>query len=159
LTSKKKTSESVGRQTATSIHPRLDFVKSVKFGGIGLDKCAASVDRTLLSDAKEREKDLEIEITMNQSVLAHEDNYFVIAADFDLTQRAKGSDKKIASIAATFSARFDLTKPASQELVRGFAGLEARLIFFPYLRHFVSDTSHRMAIDTIVLPMTSELEK
>jgi preprotein translocase subunit SecB len=158
LANKKKTSESVSRQVA-KIHPRIDFIKSIKFGGIGLDKSAASVDRTLLTQAKDREKDLEVEITMKQSVLAHEENYFVIASDFDLTQRAKGSDKKIVSIAATFSARFDLTKPASEELVRGFAGLEARLIFFPYLRHFVSDTSHRMSIDTIVLPMTSELEK
>lgn len=158
MANKKKTSESVSRQVA-KIHPRIDFIKSIKFGGIGLDKSAASVDRTLLTQAKDREKDLEVEITMKQSVLAHEENYFVIASDFDLTQRAKGSDKKIVSIAATFSARFDLTKPASEELVRGFAGLEARLIFFPYLRHFVSDTSHRMSIDTIVLPMTSELEK
>ena len=159
MASKKKNSESIGSQTAMKTHPRIDFIKSVKFGGIGLDKCVASVDRIRLLDAKEREKDLEIEITMNQSVLTHEENYFVIATDFDLTQRAKGSEKKLVSIAATFSARFDLTKPASQELVSGFAGLEARLIFFPYLRHFVSDTSHRMSIETIVLPMTSELEK
>jgi preprotein translocase subunit SecB len=158
LANKKKNSISIGDQATENIHPRVAFIKSIKLTGIGLDKCEASVDRALLSNATENEKELAIEITMNQSLLAHEDNYFVVTSNFDLTQRAKGSEKKIVSMTATFSAKFDLTKPANEELIRGFADLEARLIFFPYLRHFVSDISHRMAINTIVLPMTSELE-
>jgi hypothetical protein len=136
VATKKKAPTAVGSQSATATHPRIDFIKSIKFGGIGLDKSTASVNRTLLSQAGEQEKSLEIELTMNQSVLAHEEDYFVIAANFDLTQRAKGSDKKIVSITGTFSAKFDLTKAASEELVKGFAGLEARLIFFSLLASF-----------------------
>jgi hypothetical protein len=159
LATKKKGSISVDDQPKANVHPRVAFIKSAKLAGIGLDRCAASVDRLLLSHASENDEELEIDITMNQSVLAHEDASFVISSDFDLTQHVKGSEKKIVSIVAVFSAKFDLTKPASEELVKGFANLEARLIFFPYLRHFISDISHRMSIDPILLPMTSELEK
>jgi hypothetical protein len=148
----------VEKKISTNNHPRIDFIKSVKLAGIGLDKCVASVDRSLLVQAKEREDDLEIEIKMGHSILAHEDGYFVVAADFDLAQHTSKSEKRIVSITATFSAKFNLAKPASEELISGFARLEARLIFFPYLRHFVSDTSHRMSIDAITLPLTSELE-
>jgi preprotein translocase subunit SecB len=159
LATKKKTSTAIDVQPKANIHPRVVFIKSAKLAGIGLDKCVASVDRALLSHASENDEELETDITMSQSVLTHEDAHFVISSDFSLTQCAKGSGKKIVSIAAVFSAKFYLTKPASEELVKGFASLEARLIFFPYLRHFISDISHRMSIDPILLPMTSELEK
>jgi preprotein translocase subunit SecB len=140
------------------IHPRFAFIKSVKFTGIGLDKSNVFVNRDLLTKARDGEDPLEIELAIRQHVVAHEKDYFVVGADFDLTQRTKSSDDKIVSISATFSARFELTKPANESLLKAFAALEARLIFFPYLRHFVSDISYRMAIDTIVLPMTSEFE-
>lgn len=155
---KKKSSSSIVTTTSPAVHPRIAFIKSIKFAGIGLDRSTVSVDRELLARAREDDLPLEIEVTINQSVLSHVSDHFVIGANFDLAQRSKGSDKKIVSIAATFSAKFNLTKAADEELVRAFAALEARLIFFPYLRHFVSDISYRMSIDTIVLPMTSELE-
>jgi len=116
------------------------------------------VNRALLERAREKQQPLEIEVTINQSVLEYNRDYFIVAAEFDLTQRSKDSDEAVVSIAATFSAKFSLTAPANEDLIKGFAALEARLIFFPYLRHFVSDISYRMSIDTIVLPMTSELE-
>jgi hypothetical protein len=158
VTTRKKTPPVIEPQLPVAANSRIEFIKSAKFFGIGLDQATSSVNRLLLAQAREAESPLEIELTINQSVLEHENDYFVVAANFELTQRSKGSDEKIVSLAATFSAKFNLTKPANKELVDGFAALEARLIFFPYLRHFVSDMSYRMAIDIIVLPMTSELE-
>jgi hypothetical protein len=157
-TSKKRNDLATSQPPASpATHPRIDFIKSIKFNGIGLDKCTSSVDRLLLTQSREQEVPLEIEVTISQAVLEHAEDHFVIATDFDLKQRAKGSDELIVSIAATFSARFNLVEPAPEDMVRGFASLEARLIFFPYLRHFVADISYRMSIDTIVLPLTSEL--
>jgi hypothetical protein len=138
---------------------RIAFVKSIKFGGIGLDKSTVAVDRNLLAKAQETKAKLEIEVTIGQFVLTHTKDFFVIGANFDLCQRAKGTEENVVSIAATFSAKFNLTKAAEPDLVNAFAALEARLIFFPYLRHYVSDISYRMAIDPIVLPMTSEYDK
>jgi len=158
LATKKRSIVPVERKIATNNHPRIDFIKSVKFVGIGLDKCDASVDRDLLARAREQNSNIEIDIHIAPSVLAHEADSFVVAADFDLSQHVSGSEKRLVSIAATFSAKFTLTKPADESLVKGFAGLEAKLVFFPYLRHFVSDMSYRMSIDSIVLPLTSELE-
>lgn len=140
-------------------HPRIDFIRSVKFGGLGLDRCDARVDRVALSVVREGGLDVENNVSIKQYVLAHGEDFFVVAADFELVQQPLDSDQKIVSIAATFSAKFDLTTKANEELIRSFANLEARLVFFPYLRHFVSDMSYRMSIDPIVLPLTSELEQ
>lgn len=145
--------------TDLQTHPRIDFIRSVKFGGLGLDRCDARVDRTVLSAVREGGLDVENNVSIKQYVLAHGEDFFIVAADFELIQQPLDSDQKIVTIAATFSAKFDLTVKASEELVRSFANLEARLVFFPYLRHFVSDMSYRMSIDPIVLPLTSELEQ
>ena len=141
------------------VHPRIEFIKNVKFVGLGLDQTSSYLDRIALAKARQEEAELELDLKINQSVLTHEDDHFVVRADFTLIQTTKKSDKPIISIAATFSARFNLSTPASEELVRGFAVVEARLIFFPYIRHFVSDTTYRMTNEPIVLPLTSELER
>jgi preprotein translocase subunit SecB len=107
---------------------------------------------------REENSELEHLVNLRQYVLFHDDDYFVVGFDFELIQRPINSDVKIVTINATFSGRFDLTAKASEEYIRAFANLEARLIFFPYVRHFVSDLTYRMSIDPIVLPMTSELE-
>jgi preprotein translocase subunit SecB len=97
-------------------------------------------------------------VNLKQFVLAHEDDHFVVGLDFELIQRPLKSEVKIVTINAAFSGRFNLAMKASEDHVRAFANLEAKLIFFPYVRHLVSDLSYRMSIDPIVLPMTSELE-
>jgi preprotein translocase subunit SecB len=140
-------------------HPRIDFIKSVHFSGLGLDKTSAFVDRDALSAALKREGKLEIDLKASQRVVEHKDEYFVVAADFDLAQIDSRDKRTLISISASFSAKFYLSRSAQPELVHAFAQVEARLIFFPYLRHFISDITYRMSIDPIVLPMTSELER
>jgi hypothetical protein len=140
------------------VHPRVAFIRSVRFSGLGLDRCDAKVDRASLGVVREENSELEHLVNLRQHVLVHEDNYFVVSFDLELIQRLVNSDVKIVTINASFSGRFDLAAKASEEYVRAFANLEARLIFFPYVRHFVSDLTYRMSIDPIVLPMTSELE-
>lgn len=141
------------------VHPRIAFIKSLKLLGIGIDHCEASIDRDLLAEAKAEKLELETDLAVDYSVITHEQDSFVIGASFRLSQKSKSSAKEIVLISTTFSAKFGLSQPANEELVKAFAHLEAKLIFFPYLRHFVSDMSYRMAIDVILLPMTSELEK
>ncbi|WP_158821553.1 protein-export chaperone SecB [Granulicella sp. S156] len=136
---------------------RMAFIKTVKFTGLGLDEASVSIDRLTLAQISKKDDTVNTEIDIDQKVIAHEDDFFVVAVDFELIQRAKGSEAPLLSIKARFSALFRLTERASEESVSRFASLEARLVFFPYLRHFVSDISYRMAIDPIVLPMTSEL--
>lgn len=143
---------------ATTLHPRVDFIRSIKFAGLGLDRCDARINRIALSAAREAASELKNDVSIKQYVLAHESSYFVVGTDFELVQHAD-PENRLLVIAATFSAKFDLAKSASEEMVRSFTNLEARLIFFPYLRHFVSDITYRMGIDPLVLPMTSELEQ
>jgi hypothetical protein len=145
--------------TPPEVHPRIKFIRSVKFAGLGLDRCEARIDRLNLSVSREEDSKLEHTIDLKIYVLEHEDDHFIVGVDFELIQKTTQADAKIVTINASFSGRFDLSEKASEENVRSFADLEAALIFFPYVRHFVSDLTYRMSIEPIVLPMTSELEK
>lgn len=138
---------------------RISFIKSVKLAGIGLDRTDAKIDRNLLAIALQRDEELETEVSIRQFVIAHEAEYFVVGGEFILKQHSQGSDAEIVSVKAEFSARFDLSIAANEEFVARFANLEARLVLFPYMRHFVSDISYRMSINPIILPLTSELER
>jgi preprotein translocase subunit SecB len=145
--------------TDVAVHPRIAFIKSVRLLGVGLDRSTSFLDRDSHAAFLKKAGQLDTEVRAHQHVITHLEKYFVIGADFEITQTAKAENKVLLSISASFSARFDLTEPALQDFVNAFAKLEARLIFFPYLRHFISDMTYRMSIDPIVLPLTSELEQ
>jgi preprotein translocase subunit SecB len=140
------------------VNERIAFIRSVRLAGLGLDQTHAEVNRAALADIGLREAELEGEVKLSHTVLSHDDDNFVIAAKFELSQKEKGTELPAVSIRTVFSAKFDLSKKASREAVEAFAGLEARLVFFPYIRQFISDLSYRMSIDTILLPLTSEFE-
>ena len=137
---------------------RIEFIKSVKFAGLGLDETSASVNRNVLAALGEREGSLLTEVNIAPRLSAHSSDSFTVIVELKLTQTDDSNDDTVVRIDAVFSAKFNLTKPASLDHIEAFAALEARLIFFPYIRHFVADTTYRMSIDPIVLPMTSELE-
>ena len=135
---------------------RIAFIRSVKFGGLGLDEVSASVDRAALAAVGGGR--LSAEVSIKQELLSHDLDNFVVQAKFTVIEKQEVLDTPVVSVKATFSARFELAEKASKEAVEAFAHLEARLIFFPYIRHFISDITYRMSINPIVLPMTSELE-
>jgi preprotein translocase subunit SecB len=155
VANKKLTTTRKPQQTASD---RIAFIRSVRLAGLGLDQAHAEVNRAALTDIGLREAEMEGEIKLGHAVLSHEDGNFVVSANFELSQKEKGVELPAISIRAVFSAKFDLLRPAPREAVEAFAGLEARLVFFPYIRQFISDLSYRMSIDTILLPLTSEFE-
>lgn len=137
---------------------RLAFVRSVHLAGLGLDKLSASVDRVHLASARARGEDLSVSVAILQRVVDLQDDSFVVGASVTLLSGEGEDGDSAVRIEASFSAKFDTSKKADPAAAANFANLEARLVFFPYIRQFVSDLTYRMSIDPIVLPLSSQLE-
>jgi preprotein translocase subunit SecB len=105
-------------------------------------------------------EDLPITLNTHFSVLHHEDSSFVIGAGFELIQsKPDKKDKPVLTIAMSFSALFEEASKNDGDWINRFSQGEARLIFWPYLRYFVSDMTSRMSINPIVIPLTSQLDE
>lgn len=144
-------------ETSKQVHPRVQFIRSVKFAGLGLDSVSAKTDRNAVASAKQAEKSLFNDVTINQSLLAFDEDHFIVRAVLKVVQHVEGSPKPLVQIEAAFTAKFNLASPFDKSFVEAFAQVEARLVFFPYMRHLVSDITYRMSVDPIVLPLSSEL--
>jgi preprotein translocase subunit SecB len=83
----------------------------------------------------------------------------IAGANFNLSQaHTDNPEKVLMKIECSFSALFELQGPGTTEAAERFANTEAKLVFWPYLRHFVSDISYRMAVAPILLPLTTSAE-
>jgi hypothetical protein len=150
----------VAKKKAVKVVPTPDqylaFIKHVRLQGLGLDSSSASVDRGALSEAIDANDASPLNIDAIFGILAHTENELVAEAKFKLSQVRKSSaSSQLLTIECSFSALFQLGSPASEDVVTRFANTEAKLVFWPYLRHFMSDMSHRMAINHILIPLTT----
>jgi preprotein translocase subunit SecB len=136
----------------------MEFLKGLRFVGLGLDASSASVNRPALSDVLETSHALETGFAAEYKILAHQKERFVIGASFTLGRKTKDATEPIISIAASYSALFESVKPQETAHIERFSQGEARLIFWPYVRYFITDMSARMSVDQILLPLTSQFE-
>jgi preprotein translocase subunit SecB len=67
------------------------------------------------------------------------------------------SASEVVNISCKYSAQFSLENETDQACIKRFSENEVQLVFWPYLRHFVSDCTYRMGIYPLVLPLTSEI--
>ena len=64
------------------------------------------------------------------------------------------------SIGCVYQAHFHADDViGNRELAKEFAQSEMRLILWPYFRQFAFETSARMSVPPITVPLTTELEK
>jgi preprotein translocase subunit SecB len=100
-----------------------------------------------------------IKLDANFGIVAHTKDRLISEATFKLIQvRKSDEDSRLISIECSFSASFFLGSPADEQVVTRFANREAKLVFWPYLRHFIADMSYRMAINHILVPLTTTLD-
>jgi len=146
---KKRTSKSKGDRY-------LGFLKTVHLSRLGMDGANFRIDRAELLAGFPESGGAKVDIAGRQEVLNLGGGSFDVLGHFRMS--AKGhSDSEFVEITCTLSARFTLDSEAEPEFVERFARNEARLVFWPYLRHFISDCTYRMAIPPFQLPLTSEL--
>jgi len=132
----------------------LEFLRHVTLHGIGLESANVRVDRNALAEATASKTAADISVDAQFKVIQNNAQTLVVAAAFALKQLVEHDEHKtVLSIECSFSALFNVEISVDTETADRFADNEAKVIFWPYLRHFVSDTSYRMAITPVLLPL------
>jgi hypothetical protein len=134
----------------------LDFVRTVHLNGVGLDSATLKVERSLLSLSSGSSENPHAEVSGRQEAFDITSESFSVRGDYKVAISGV-EGKEVVTIYCTYSASFSLDAGARKSEVERFASNEVRLVFWPYLRQFVSDTTARMSIPPLVLPLTSEL--
>jgi hypothetical protein len=152
IVTKKKAIGKPNPKDAARTHEKyLSFLQKVALQGVGLDSADVKVDRNALSTT---DGPGELRLDANFQVLVNAPDKLVTGGTFKVKQVPKeGLEASLLLIECTFSAMFQLGEPIDQATAERFANAEAKLVFWPYLRHFIADTSYRMAINPILLPL------
>jgi len=78
------------------------------------------------------------------------------AIKYELTVKENGEKASAINIACVFVAHFHGPRKPKREQVEGFLKTYMPILSWPYFRQFVSDTTARMAIPPITLPLISQ---
>jgi preprotein translocase subunit SecB len=130
------------------------LVDKVEIFAIGLDHIGATLDRSGYAAAYDRSKPkLSRSIRSDYKIADYSDEHFDIAATLLLRVEAGGFEDPLVSIDVTLEGHFHPKGKVSREEAEAFASGEARLVFWPYFRQIVFDTTARMHIQPITLPL------
>jgi len=145
------------RSSLTRPDQYLDFIKTVHLSGLGMDEANFKVDRDAWASSTSKSGKAAAEISGRHEIVNRRPNSFVVLAHYRVSIKGdRGSG--LVELSCTYSALFSLDKQAEPDSVERFANNEARLVFWPYLRHFISDSTYRMAISPLQLPLSPEME-
>lgn len=135
----------------------LEFIGAVHLSGLGMDQASFSIDRdAYASSSSSAGERVTAEITGHHEVANRRPNSFVVIGRYEVTTKAPNG-AVLVNLDCTYSALFSLDNEAEDGFVERFAQDEARLVFWPYLRHFIADSTYRMSISPLRLPLTSEM--
>lgn len=150
---KRKLTKSGTPSPPKSVVDKLDLI------AIGLDSLNASLDRSNYATAYGSDnKRITKRIESSYHVSDYSEEHFDITGTLYLRVEADGFGEPILSVDIVVTAHFHPTGVKStppREEAEEFAKAEARLIFWPYFRQLVSDTTSRMHVRTITLPLAA----
>jgi len=146
------------KSSPTAADPYLEFIRKVHLTGLGMDSASFKIDRPRFPAAYPSPDSVAAEITGHQELTDRKADSFVVLGHYRVT--VKGTDgSEVVELSCSISALFSLDKEVEDAHLQRFTETEVRLVFWPYLRHFVSDSTYRMAIFPLILPLTSEVPK
>jgi preprotein translocase subunit SecB len=128
------------------------LVEKVDIFALGVDSLSANLDRANYASAY-AEKKVTRRVESDYRVTDFSEEHFDISATLHLRVEAKGLTDPVLSLDVTISGHFHPKTKVSREEAESFAKAEARLIFWPYFRQVVSDTTSRMHIYPVTLPL------
>ena len=130
------------------------FLGSVKLHALSLDEMSAKLNRDLYWKHLKRSENITRAIEATYKPVNLEGDRFDIEARLTLTIALRGSSDEILTINCIYSAHFHAVLGFGIEAVEQFAKSGAKIIVWPYFRHFVSDMTSRMHIPPITIPLT-----
>jgi preprotein translocase subunit SecB len=121
---------------------------------IGLDALNANLDRSNYALAyAEDKKRIKRSVESTYNVTDYSDEHFDVTGKLFLRVEAAGFQNPILSLDIAVTGHFHPKRTVSRDEAGRFARAEARLIFWPYFRQIVSDTTGRMHVGAITLPL------
>jgi preprotein translocase subunit SecB len=85
------------------------------------------------------------------------EDFFNTTSTFQLTVRGAKAGKSVLTIECVFEGHFHVQGKVARELAQRFTDSELELVVWPYFRQFVSDTTARMSIPPITVPLSTEV--
>ena len=138
-----------------ALSPSKSLVDRLDLFAIGLDSINAKLDRSNYASAyAEDKRKITRSVESTYKVTGYSKGHFDVTAALSLRVEAVGLKNSILAIDIAVTGHFHPKKTVSRLEAEEFAGAEARLIFWPYLRQVISDTTGRMHIGIITLPLT-----
>jgi preprotein translocase subunit SecB len=121
---------------------------------MGLSNSRTRLDRADLIRLR-RTKGNEIrKIDSKYEVVDAADDHFDVSASFNLELVNKDTKEIPLAIECSIAAHFHGKSPLPKELADRFAQNEFRLVVWPFFRQFVFDTTARMAVYPVTIPLS-----
>ncbi len=131
------------------------FLAQVQPFSVDLTSSSASLDRRIFWKLREGKKHTPTQELMARYGVEHiAGELFDVRAEFKVTIFEPGTKKRVLLVQCVFDAHFHAEKPINKEYVARFAESEFRVVVWPYVRQFVSDTTARMGIPPLFLPIS-----
>lgn len=144
----KKLTKNGASRSGNSLVDRLDLF------AIGLDSLDAHLDRHNYASAyAEPRKRITRSVESAYSVTDYSEEHIDLTGKLSLRIEAAGLKSPILFLDIAITGHFHPKRPVSRDDAEKFARAEARLIFWPFFRQIVSDTTARMHIGVITLPL------
>lgn len=131
------------------------FITTIRPISMDLTSCSADLDRELywkLRENKPRKSHRQMFTRYRVNRVAS--NYFDVDGAFRIEITEPDTSERVLRIECSFLSHLHAEKPVNQEFAERFADSEFRIVIWPYFRQFVTDTTARMGIPPIVIPVS-----
>ena len=130
-----------------------EFLEHLEPTILGLDSSTFALNRDVYWSRPKNAR----RVLSSKYSLAHVDkDYFDVQASLGVVLQWSEGDGPLVQalrIDCVFTGHFHAAAPLAQENAQKFTDRDSWLVFWPFFRQFVSDTTARMAIPPIVVPM------
>ena len=132
-----------------------DFLQGLRPVAIGLVSCEVALDRASYQRLMKKggEDRLVRSLRDSYDVANVKADYFDVVARLELEMKDTEQSAAALSIKCEFEAHFHGISDIAEATARRFAEAELRVFMWPYFRQFVTDTTARMSIRPVLIPL------
>jgi preprotein translocase subunit SecB len=123
---------------------------------MGLNSFSCQLDRSAYLELRRKKQTPSRKITVSFEVTEVKPTYFDAIAKYALTEHNGQRKSRSLSIECVFGTHFHAPEPIDKGLAERFVNSFVGVLLWPYFRQFVIDSTARMAIRPITLPLLPE---